>query len=205
MGSCPVACCTRFAPLSAPLSAPVSATRVYVPPPATHPPPYYMAPAPPYFQPQQQPWPTTCPAICRSRCVSTCPIHCCPRSVLDNLRRLASSREHHPNVAKSLTPDTPGSTPQDRLHQSPDQRESTSAPQPPPISLSPLISSSNTSSSCPDICTRHCTRACSRDCCVAKPKDATSRGVDDKGHVRRSKIVHRRKPTKRLVTKKRKF
>ena len=195
MGSCPVACCTRFAPLPA--------TRVYVPPLPPHPQPYYVQPPPPpYFQPQQQPWPTACPTMCRSKCVSTCPIHCCQRSVLDNLRRLANSREQHKNVAKSLTPATPGSTPQDRLHQSADQRESTSAPQPPPISLSPLLSSSI---KCPDICSRHCTRVCSRECCAEKDKDLTSTSADDKGHVRRNKILHKRKPTKRLVANKRKL
>ena len=188
MGSCPVACCTKFAPLPA--------TRFYVPPPASAPPAYYMQPPPSYFQPQQQPWPTTCPAVCRSRCISTCPIHCCDSSVLDNLRRLASVRDHHQNVAKSLTPVTPDT----HLHQQ-DQKESSSAVQPPPISLSPLISTAS-SSPCPVICSRHCTKACSRECCVAQPNSARS---SHEGLARRSKILHRRKPGKRVVAHRRKL
>lgn len=193
MGSCPVACCTKFARLPA--------TRFYVPPPEPAPPAYYMQPPPPYFQPQQQPWPTTCPAVCRSSCTSTCPIHCCDRSVLDNLRRLASARDHHQNVAKSLTPVTPDT----RLHRQ-DQKESSSAVQPPPISLSPLISTPSSSSSrCPVICSRHCTKACTRECCVAKPKSARLSHLDNGDLARRSKILHRRKPGKRIVDQKRKF
>lgn len=190
MGSCPVACCTRFTP--------VASQRLYIPPAAPPPPPSYVPPPPLYLPPQQQTWPTSCPSICSSKCVSSCSIHCCPSTVLDNLRRLASARDHHKNVAKSLTP----ANPEARHHHQGDQKESSSALQPPPLPLSPLLSTPTTSSSCAIICSRHCTKACPRECCVERPKLASSPHLDKRDLRRRSKILHRRKPGKKVMATK---
>lgn len=188
MGSCPVACCTK-------LPAAVASQRIYIPPPVPPPPP---PPYMPYFQPQQQPWPTTCPGICRTKCVSSCPIHCCSSTVLDNLRRLANARSHHDNVAKSLTPVNPDA----RLHHQGDKKESSSALQPPPLSLAPLISTPSISSSCPTICSTHCTPACTPECCVARAKTLSSPHLEKRDLGRQREFLHRRKPGKRIATNK---
>lgn len=196
MGSCPVACCARLTPSTT--------QRIYIPPPAPPPPPppppppAYVPPPPSYLQPQQQPWPTTCPDICRSTCISSCPIHCCPSTVLANLRRLATARGYHVNVAKSITPISPKT----QLRDQGDQKESSSAHQPPPISLSPLVHNPSTSSSCPTICSQHCTRACTPECCVAGEKKESPLGLDKRDFVRQTKTNHRRKAGRRIASTK---
>ena len=135
MGPCPVACCTKLIPAT---------RRVYISPTGVPPPPYYSQQPQGYFQPQQQPWPTSCPVVCRTKCIGSCPIHCCQSSVLDNLRRLANARDHH--VKKSETPSTPGSQ---GYHHGPPLLEATVT----------------TPSSCPAICSRHCTKICTQECC----------------------------------------
>lgn len=183
IGSCPVSCCTRFPP--------VASQRVFIPPTAPPPPPYFppppVPPAAPYFQPEQQPWPTMCPRICSSRCESSCPIHCCPSSILENLKRLSKTMNRHQAVGKSFTSVSPDS----RLNPLDGHKEPSTVLQPPPVPLSPFLSTSSTSSSCPTICSRHCTRACTPECCVAPPVATPSTQLEKRDKVLKRKIIRK--------------
>lgn len=179
MGSCPVSCCTKLPSVASP--------RIYITPTVQ---PYIqpalpVPPAPSYFQPQQQPWPTTCPSICSTKCENVCPIHCCPITVLENLRRLANAVGQRNSVVKSLTPISSDN----RLHRQGARKEPSSVLQPPPVSLLPYLSTSATSSSCPSICSQHCTRACTPECCVVRADAVSSTHLGKRNHVQGTKAM----------------